>query len=209
MSKKTTVSRINTIGMMSASRVSAYRRRDPLDAATSRIPLSVLSLVSLRRGAADTRPLGVQRLALTDEPHPEDVRRVERLVDAGHRESGGRHLVTLPHRNRRNVLCCQRLNLLKLGGPLGGVGLALFLRDEGVDRWIVVVVVVETALEVEGRQVVVSVRVVREPAQFEGCVLVLVVCLAVRVPLRTLQGHLEQTGCFKLALDLGVFVTRH
>ena len=67
---------------------------------------------------------------------------------------------------------------------------------------VLVAVLEEATVDQERRQVVVGVRVVREPAEEPHVVGALLVDRLVLVPLGALQGHLEQPAGLQLALDL-------
>ncbi len=107
-----------------------------------------------------------------------------------------------PRRDERNVL---RRDVLQLPEDLLALGLvvaALLLGDQLVRLRVLVAVLEEAAVDHERRQVVVGVRVVREPAQEEQVVGALLVDGLVLLPLGALQGDLEQSARLELALDL-------
>src|SRR5438105_11949596 len=99
---KTTVSRISTIGRTSANRVRTYVRNEPVDAAMARDPQC-----GAVRGHRLT-DVPAQESALAYQPEPEDVGRVERLLDAVNVVANHADLLNLHVRDLRRVAGADR-----------------------------------------------------------------------------------------------------
>src|SRR3954471_1555480 len=147
--RNTTVNSTQTMGTISARRTRMYPRSDPA--------LDIRSFLALLR----------------DQPEAQLEGGVERLLHALHAVLDGGDLLALPDRDQRHVL-----GLGVLDDPEGLRALCLVVGLElGVERVIDllrrVAVLEEAAVAHERREVVVAVRIVREPAQPIEVVLVL------------------------------------
>src|SRR4029079_13883437 len=179
--RKTMVTTTNTIGTTSASRTSAYFR--------SEVPLLAIAPRQSRRapqpstegyrcpeceGASWDAP-SHQRFAptlrLRQLPEAHEDRRVERARNPTHvAATDGDHRL-LPVRDDRHVPRRQQLDLLDELDPLGKRLRAELLLDERFHRRAVVSGGTETIRPVERHEIVLGIRIVREPAELEDVVL--------------------------------------
>src|SRR5579862_7450847 len=201
-SRKTSVSRMNTIGRTSASRVMRYVLREVT--VTTRAYWAALRTEEAPRSG---RLSDGRDLLLRDQPEAHVVRRVKGRIDALDALLGDSDHVPLPVRDRRQGLGPEDLHLLQVRVP-GSVrrGRPL-LRNQLVHRLVGVAVVIEGVGLVEADGVVVGVRIVREPAELERPVH-LAERAAVLRPLGRLQRHLEQARRVERPLDLHVLIGR-
>src|SRR5262245_35539875 len=106
------VSRTKMLGITSSRRTRRYRRNEPdladIGTSASRRTQPHGPCLELRGRARENCLLGLRGV---DQPEPDLVGGVERLLDTGHTVAGrGDHLV-LPDRERRNILRTERLSL--------------------------------------------------------------------------------------------------
>src|SRR6476661_7742860 len=133
--------------------------------------------------------------------------RIKRLLDTLDVLPCHQQLRALEQRQRREVLGNSRLDVTNQLLPFSLVRCGELLLHEVRDSGVLVVVLQEVARDEERREVVVRIRVVREPAQLVHGVGVSGPGLGVGHPFGGLQVDREQARLLQLFLDHGVLVT--